>query len=107
VLARWCAPVGGGWRWGGEIREREGLAEKEGSIASRFSCFPSMPNRKRQEREICKSLDSRKNCPAGLPSPLGRFAKKRKREKKRKTWDRVIKSEIQDWKLNPPNRSEN
>jgi hypothetical protein len=66
-----------------------------------------MPNRKRQEGEICKSLDSRRNCPAGLPSPLGRFAKERKREKKRKTWGRVITSEIQGWKLNPPNRSEN
>jgi hypothetical protein len=66
-----------------------------------------MPNRKRQEREIFKSLDSRKKFLAGLPSPLGRFAKERKREKKRNTWGRVITSEVQGWNLNPPNRSEN
>jgi hypothetical protein len=80
--------------------------EGEGSIASGFSCSPR-----------CQAANDKRERFANLWTPEGIVQQvfllhlvglqRREKEKKRKTWGKIITSEIQIWKLNPPNRSKN
>jgi hypothetical protein len=88
---------GGGWL----SSERERFS-REGRLP-RAPPFPSLPNCKRQEEGIYKSLDSRRKSPADSLPSLGQFTrrkKKRKREKPRlgSSWPK-FKFEFESFKL--------